>query len=92
MKAFFSHKIYVQGHELTVDVKAEANVYWENYGADADGNRGQMQVFVDEVDLTITDGRNNDITAKLLEKKYRVEAEAIEERAVKMLHDEFLEE
>ena len=62
----FQHDIEFDGHILTVFVEATGD--WEydaNYGADADGNRGIAQWFLEGVHLEVYDSRGNDIKAKL---------------------------
>jgi uncharacterized protein YnzC (UPF0291/DUF896 family) len=77
----------ITDRSLKVYVTAEAHIYRENYGADADGNRGEMQTFLDDLEITILDGRGNDITEKV-EKKYKYDYEKIQIAA----EDKLLEE
>lgn len=74
----------IENRELAVTVQAEGHVYDENYGADADGNRGEWRTFVDDLEVTIKDMRGNDITDKVF-KKYRTEFDAVEEAAIEQL-------
>lgn len=83
----FEHELDLEGTPLTVSIYTEASIYKESdYGADADGNRGQEAYFFDDITLEIKDLRGNDITSKI-EKKYKKEYD----RAIGACQDKVLE-
>jgi hypothetical protein len=57
MSVEFEYTLDVNGRELAVTVEADGHVYGHNYGADADGNRGEWRVECEDVVLKITDAR-----------------------------------
>ena len=61
----FTEELELKGHSLIVSVEASGHIYTENYGADADGNRGEWRTFVDDLELFIRDSRGNDLTDKI---------------------------
>ena len=82
----FNFMLYTNGRELPIFVEAEGHVYGHNYGADADGNRGEWRVECEDIVLKITDARGNDITDKV-EQKYKSQFQSIEELAAEKLID-----
>lgn len=87
MSISFEKTIEINGHELTVTVEADGHVYNENYGADADGNRGEMRVQLDDLEMTIKDGHGKDITDKL-QAKYKSIYDDLEEEAENELYEQ----
>ena len=79
-KVEFEHYWELCDHELTLTVKADINAYEENYGEDADGNRGQKMWFVEVEGISIFDARGNDLTSKI-ESKYESVYKTIVEEA-----------
>jgi hypothetical protein len=86
----FDYEIEIEGHKIHATVEADGRVYRENYGADADGRRGEMRTFLDDLEVTVKDGRGKDITEKLAKKHKAIYAD-IEEMAEDKLYDEFNE-
>jgi hypothetical protein len=70
------HEININGHILSVAIDASAHIYKELYGADADGNRGEMRTELEILEIKITDSLGNDITEKF-SKKYQAEFDDI---------------
>jgi len=64
----FDFRVIIDTHSFIAYIKSSAKVFSENYGEDADGNRGQAQTTVEDLELWIEDGRGNDIFKKLIEK------------------------
>lgn len=83
-------EIEIHGRTLNVLVEADGRVYRENYGEDADGNRGEMRTELDDFEMTVKDGHGKDITAKLKEKHKSV-YEDLEEEAENALFEQFNE-
>lgn len=81
-------EIEVHGRTLNVTVEADGHVYRENYGEDADGNRGEMRTMLDDFEMTVKDGHGKDITAKLKAKHASVYAD-LEEEAENALFEAF---
>ena len=91
MNAYFDYELDVNGRTLMVHVEADAHVYRDLYGADADGRRGEWRTEVDDLVVTIVDGRGKNITEKVA-KRYKAEFESIEELALDKLVDSFNDE
>ena len=53
---------------INVEVDAQALVYKEQYGEDADGNRGVMRTFIEDVNMRVYDSRGHELSSRL---KYR---------------------
>lgn len=65
----FDYELDYEGRIINCYVLAEASVYVEkNYGADADGNRGEPRLFIEDTTVKIEDSRGNNITEKLRNK------------------------
>lgn len=62
--------IEINDELMNVNIIAEANIFGENYGADADGNRGEWRTFIDDFAIQIYDKDNKDITL-LVENNYK---------------------
>lgn len=88
MSIEFEKTFEINGHELTVTVEANGHVYNDNYGADADGNRGEMRTQLDDFEMTVKDGHGKDITAKL-KAKYKSIYDDLEEEAENELYEQF---
>lgn len=75
--------------EEEIHVSLKFNVWRENYGEDADGNRGQMTSFSELEDITDVryENENYDILSALLEQKHPL-LEIINENVDKFLDDE----
>ena len=84
----FEFEIEIEGHKIVATVEADGHVYRENYGEDADGNRGEMRTELDDFEMTVKDGHGKDITAKLKAKHASVYAD-LEEEAENALFEEF---
>jgi hypothetical protein len=79
-------EIEIHGRKLNVTVEADGHVYRENYGEDADGNRGEMRTELDDFGMTVKDGHGKDITAKL-KAKHKTVYEDLEEEAENALFE-----
>lgn len=87
----FDEKIDYKDRPINVEVEAVAEVYEDNnYGADADGNRGSKALFIDYLTLTIKDSNNKDITNKLYERANR-EYKNLEQIATEKLEEAYFE-
>ena len=53
---------YCEEVEQEIEIEAKVRVWRENYGEDADGNRGVMTTFSELDEITILDEKNTDIT------------------------------
>lgn len=84
----FEKQIEINGRILNVTVEADGHVYRENYGADADGQRGEMRTQLDDFEMTIKDGHGKDITDKL-QAKYKSIYDDLEEEAENELYEQF---
>ena len=84
----FEFEIEIEGHKILATVEADGHVYRENYGEDADGNRGEMRTMLDDFEMTVKDGHGKDITDKLMKRHKGVYAD-IEEEAEDLLFEEF---
>lgn len=90
MNIEFETTIEIGNRDMQVIVKASAHIFQDLYGADADGNRGEMRSEIDDFDMKVFDLRGNDITTKL-DKGYEDEIFAIEERATDKLFEAYEE-
>ena len=88
MNTEFEYDLEIENHTLKVTVEAEARMYRDLYGADADGNRGEWRVEMDDLEITVTDSRGKDITEKL-EKKFKKKYEEIMEKAEEELYEHY---
>lgn len=88
MNTEFEYELEIEGHVIHVTVEAEARMYRDLYGADADGNRGEWRTEMDDLEIKIVDGRGKDITEKL-SKKYKSEYEQILEKAEEELYEAY---
>ena len=91
MNIEFEYDLEIDNRTLRVVVEAEGSFYTDNYGADADGRRGEMRLEIDEVAIKVFDFRGNEITAKL-EKKWLREYNGILEKAEEKLFEAKMEE
>ncbi len=87
----FTEELDINGHSIVVSVEASGSVGTYMFGADADGNRGEWRTEVgDDLEVTVRDARNNDLTTKL-DKKYAQVMELIlenaEEKLIETYHD-----
>ena len=87
MNILFDTHIEIKGHQLEVQVQGEAILSRELYGQDADGNRGEWMTFVDILEITVLDQRENDITKKL-EKNWKAEFDKLWSKAEDNILDE----
>lgn len=81
-------EIEVHGRKLNVTVEADGHVYTHNYGADADGNRGEMRTELDDFEMTVKDGHGKDITDKL-KARHKSVYEDLEEEAENALFEAY---
>ena len=88
MNIEFDISVEINRFNLTLSVEASGHIYRENYGADADGNRGEMRTFCDDLEISITDGTGKDIASKL-EKKHPQIYETIATKAEEILFATF---
>ena len=79
--------ISVGNRELKVLVQLSGKPYTELYGQDADGNRGILRTYVDDIEVTILDQRNNDITNKLILRHNYVIENIIEQYMEHLLYE-----
>ena len=86
----FEHDLDLNGHTLQTNVHAEASIWRENYGEDADGNRGEMRTFIDDVEIKVFDLRGNDITQKL-KNNHDFEFTYLLEKAEEKLYEDYQE-
>ena len=86
----FEYDIELENHTIKATVNADAKIWDENYGADADGNRGEMRTFIDDLEVTIFDNNGNDITEKV-ENRYKFTFISISEEAEEKLMEAYNE-
>jgi len=87
----FDFDLYVGGRELSLTVEAEAHIYRDHYGADADGNRGEFRFEMDDLSLIVKDQASRDVTDKI-RVGYPKQFKEIEETAMELLLAEFEED
>jgi len=87
----FECDLEIDNRTLRVVVESEGSFNTDNYGADADGRRGEMRLEIDEVAIKVFDFRGNEITAKL-EKKWLRKYNGILEKAEEKLFEAKMEE
>ena len=89
MSAEFEYELEIEGHVIKAYIEADGSIHTDNnYGADADGNRGVTRHFLEDFTFKITDARGNDITDKLRE-KFSMEYQWAEEAAEEKLWEQF---
>lgn len=88
LQVVFEKNIEIKGRTLTVSVEADGSMFTENFGADADGNRGEMRTELDDFGMTIKDLGGRDIT-EALATRYPKEYESIESLAEEKLYEAY---
>ena len=91
MNLGFDYDLEIEGRVIEAYVECEANVYTDHYGADADGRRGEDRTYIDDLVVTISDSRGNNIGPKL-EKKYPYEWQLLGEHCEEKLYSAYEEE
>lgn len=84
----FEYTLEFDNHTIQATVQAEAHIFEENYGADADGNRGEIRTFMDDLEVWVFDQKGNDISDKI-QNKYKYLWTAIEEEAETVLMEAY---
>jgi hypothetical protein len=88
----FDFELEIGKHIVEVNIQASIeHVIDNNYGADADGNRGIRAIFTDIDWIAIRDKRGNDITDKVLKKypkEYNIFCDAAIELALEQLAED----
>lgn len=92
MNIEFEHELDIEGFQIFALIEAEASCHTDDdYGADADGNRGETRHFVDDLKVKVLDGSGKDITDKLQE-RHKHEFERVEDVAAERILDTYMEE
>jgi len=86
----FTYSLEIGHRALHVVVNANASFYTENYGEDADGNRGEMRTYADDMEVEVFDLSGKNISEKLL-KKYPHAWSTLDELAYEKLSEAYEE-
>ena len=77
MKTTFEHELEGADYNETLHVEVDYTTEEVNYGEDADGNRGELMTFIDDITFVIRNEDQQDVT-KHIEETLPDEYELIE--------------